>query len=49
MKILLDTHAFLWAVSGNTKLSKNAKSAYINSANELFFSTISYWEIGTCF
>jgi PIN domain nuclease of toxin-antitoxin system len=36
MKILLDTHAFLWAISGNNKLSENAKSVYIDSGNELF-------------
>ena len=46
MKILLDTHAFLWALSGNNKLSGNAKTAYIDSVNELFFSAVSYWEIG---
>jgi PIN domain nuclease of toxin-antitoxin system len=46
MKILLDTHAFLWAISGNSKLSDKARSAYLDSNNELFFSTISYWEIG---
>ena len=46
MKILLDTHAFLWAISENFKFSKNAKQAYLDSENELFFSAVSYWEIG---
>ena len=46
MKILLDTHALLWAISGSTKLSKKAESSYLDSQNELFFSAISYWEIG---
>ena len=46
MKILLDTHALLWAISGNIKLSDKARSAYLDSNNELFFSAISYWEIG---
>ena len=46
MKILLDTHASLWAISENIKFSKNAKQAYLDSENELFFSAVSYWEIG---
>jgi len=46
MKILLDTHAFLWAISENIRFSKNAKKAYLDSKNELFFSAVSYWEIG---
>ncbi len=46
MKILLDAHAFLWVISENIKLSKNAKQAYLDSENELFFSAVSYWEIG---
>ncbi|MCK5673558.1 MAG: type II toxin-antitoxin system VapC family toxin [Spirochaetales bacterium] len=46
MKILLDTHAFLWAVSGSNRFSNNAKTAYMDSVNELFFSAVSYWEIG---
>ncbi len=46
MKILLDTHAFLWAMSGSNRLSKKAKEAYLDNANKLFFSAVSYWEIG---
>ena len=46
MKILLDTHAFLWAISENIRFSKNAKKAYLDSKNELFFSAVNYWEIG---
>ncbi len=46
MKILLDTHAFLWALSGSNRLSKKAKEAYLDNGNKLFFSAVSYWEIG---
>ena len=46
MKILLDTHAFLWAISGSNKLSRQAERLYMDSDNELFFSAVSYWEIG---
>ena len=45
MKILLDTHAFLWAIGDDPRLSANAEDIYMDSGNELFFSTISYWEI----
>ncbi|MCK5202169.1 MAG: type II toxin-antitoxin system VapC family toxin [Spirochaetales bacterium] len=45
MKILLDTHTFLWAISDDPRLSANAEDIYMDSGNELFFSTISYWEI----
>ncbi len=45
MKILLDTHAFLWAISDDPRLSANAEDIYMDSGNELYFSTISYWEI----
>lgn len=46
MKILLDTHALLWALSGDTRLSPRARAVY-EDADELFFSVVSLWEIGT--
>ena len=45
MKILLDTHIFLWLITDNDRLSDKSKQAFINSDNELFFSIASYWEI----
>ena len=45
MKILLDTHAFLWAVSGDSRLSATASASFCDSDNELHLSAISYWEI----
>jgi len=44
MKILLDTHALLWAVSG-VGLSENARLAFVDVENALYFSAASYWEI----
>ncbi len=44
MRILLDTHAFLWAI-GEHKLSVAAQQAFLSSENELFLSAASYWEM----
>ena len=45
MKLLLDTHSFLWFVSGDPKLSVQARSLIGASENEIFLSTASLWEI----
>ena len=44
MKLLLDTHAFLWAVSG-ARLSDAAQRAFLAPQNDLYLSAASYWEI----
>ncbi|QDU30913.1 PIN domain protein [Anatilimnocola aggregata] len=45
MKLLLDTHAFMWLDSSSAKLSPTAKQAIGDPANEVWFSTASIWEI----
>jgi len=45
MKVLLDTHAFLWAIAGDKKLSKTARKTFLDPSNRLFFSAVSMWEI----
>ena len=45
MKLLLDTHTFLWAVLEPNKLSKQTKSLLEDNENELFVSGASAWEI----
>lgn len=45
MKLLLDTHIFLWFIAGDLKLSSNARSLIEDSANEKFVSVVSLWEI----
>ena len=45
MKVLLDTHAFLWAIAGDKKLSKTARKTFLDPGNRLFFSAASLWEI----
>lgn len=45
MRILLDTHAFLWWISDSPKLSEGAREAIEDGRNEPIFSAVSGWEI----
>ncbi|NEQ96464.1 MAG: type II toxin-antitoxin system VapC family toxin [Cyanothece sp. SIO2G6] len=45
MKILLDTHIFLWFISGNTKLSTDVRDAICDPDNEIYLSAVSIWEV----
>ena len=47
MRLLLDTHAYLWWIAGSDRLSAAANDAVTNSGNEVFFSAASAWEIAT--
>jgi PIN domain nuclease of toxin-antitoxin system len=47
MKLLLDTHAFLWRAVGSVRLSQRAVRALDDRANEVFVSAASAWEIAT--
>ena len=44
MKALLDTHAFLWAISGDEKLSRRAGEVF-SGPSDLWLSVASVWEI----
>lgn len=44
MRLLLDTHVFLWCVLDDQKLSKKAKEM-IMQADQVFVSTASIWEL----
>jgi PIN domain nuclease of toxin-antitoxin system len=44
MRLLLDTHVFLWAVAGSPKL-KPATRGLIESADEVYVSAASIWEV----
>ena len=41
----MDTHAFIWFITGDEKLSERAKEAFLNQDNRLFFSKVSLWEM----
>lgn len=44
MKILLDTHIFLWFISGDSRLSIDIRDAIRDPDNEIYLSVISVWE-----
>jgi PIN domain nuclease of toxin-antitoxin system len=45
LKLLLDTHVFLWAISGDDRLTPSQFAAFQNPDNELWFSMASAWEV----
>ncbi len=45
MKIILDTHAFLWFISGNPQLSVYARELIEDVSNERYLSIASLWEM----
>jgi PIN domain nuclease of toxin-antitoxin system len=47
MRLLLDTHALLWWLFDDLKLSSAAKSAIADPQNEVVASAASAWEIAT--
>jgi PIN domain nuclease of toxin-antitoxin system len=44
MKAILDTHAFLWALAGDARMSRHARDIFAGSA-DLSLSIASIWEI----
>ncbi|HVA81128.1 MAG TPA: type II toxin-antitoxin system VapC family toxin [Candidatus Binataceae bacterium] len=45
MRALLDTHAFLWWIADDPKLSRRARGIIADPGNQIFFSAVSGWEI----
>jgi PIN domain nuclease of toxin-antitoxin system len=45
MRLLLDTHAFLWFVAGHARLSRRARRALEDRGAVLFLSAASVWEM----
>lgn len=45
MNLLLDTHAFLWAVGNPSNLSSRARGAIEDGNNMVFVSAATAWEI----
>ena len=44
MKILLDTHIFLWYISGDERIPAAMKHNIRDPKNEVYFSVVSLWE-----
>lgn len=47
MKLLLDTHVFLWAVAEPSRLSAVARDLLTDASNELYVSAVSLFEVST--
>jgi PIN domain nuclease of toxin-antitoxin system len=45
VRLLLDTHTFLWLVDGNPNLSTTARAALADPGNEVCLSAASVWEL----
>ena len=45
MKLLLDTHVFLWMITDAPALSTTARELLVNPDNEVWLSAASAWEI----
>ncbi|WP_373518109.1 type II toxin-antitoxin system VapC family toxin [Pricia sp.] len=46
MKLLLDTHAVIWLITGDERLPKRTKAIIENKDNTSFVSIASLWEMG---
>ncbi|ALF55790.1 twitching motility protein PilT [Nostoc piscinale CENA21] len=44
MKILLDTHIFLWFISGDKQLQTDVRDAICNIDYQIYLSVVSIWE-----
>lgn len=47
MRLLLDTHAFIWWLSDSSRLPSRTQAALHDSTNEVFVSAASAWELAT--
>ena len=45
MRLLLDTHAFLWAISDDGRLGTESRQLVFEQAEAVFLSHVSLWEI----
>ncbi|MBO0700589.1 MAG: type II toxin-antitoxin system VapC family toxin [Zavarzinella sp.] len=44
MRLLLDTHVFLWYITADSKLPAPFRAAIQDPANEVYLSVVSVWE-----
>jgi PIN domain nuclease of toxin-antitoxin system len=47
VRLLLDTHALLWWLDGDRRLSPKARRGIANATNVILVSAVSAWEITT--
>ena len=44
MKLLLDTHIFLWFISGDQRLPEDKREYICDPDNDIYLSVVSIWE-----
>ncbi len=44
MRLLLDTHIFLWLITGDSRITEAMKADILNPANEVYLSVVSIWK-----
>ena len=49
MRLLLDTHAFLWWLNDSPKLSATARNAIADADNDIMVSAVTGWECAVKF
>ena len=47
MRLLLDSHALLWAITDDPKLSDRARALILSDDNDVFYSPASLYEIAS--
>ena len=45
MRLLLDTHIFLWFISGDMRLPPDWRDSIREAENEVYVSVVSFWEV----
>lgn len=45
MRLLLDTHSFLWYITNSPRLPRHAYDVIRDKSNEAFLSVVSVWEV----
>ena len=47
MRLLLDTHAFIWWFAGSSQLSRSVRRTIADEENDVLISAASAWEVAT--
>lgn len=45
MKLLLDTHVWLWILADSPRLTRRARDLTTREGNQCFVSAVSFWEV----
>lgn len=45
MKLLLDTHAFIWFIQGDKRLPSGVQDLIASTENEICLSIVTFWEL----